>query len=142
MISLILSNLYGIILEKNIILWPQSHGKRDKGQVWFRRYHSTMDHIVTFRIIVEEFLNTKTNLFCFFLYFRKYFDIVPTKNLWNRLEEIKVPFELSIVAIRMHVNVIFKFKNIEGWLKEINCNNGVKQGCPLSPTFLAYTLKI
>ena len=27
-----------------------------------------------------------------------------------------------------------KFKNIEGWSKEINCNIGVKQGCPLSPT--------
>jgi hypothetical protein len=67
MISLTLANLYGIILEKKISLWLESHSKRDKGQAGFRRYHSIVDHIVTFRIIAEEFRNTKTNfllLFC------------------------------------------------------------------------------
>jgi len=51
MIILILAKLYGIILENKIILWLEIHGKIAKGQVRFRRYHSTMDHIVTFRII-------------------------------------------------------------------------------------------
>jgi hypothetical protein len=60
--------------------------------------------------------------------------MVPRKNLWNRLEEIKVSLALRVVAIRMYENVIAKFKKIEGWSKEINCNIGVKQGCPLSPT--------
>jgi hypothetical protein len=61
-------------------------------------------------------------------------DMVPRKNLWNRLEEIKVSLKLRVVAIRMYENVIAKFKNTEGWSKEINCNIGVKQGCPVSPT--------
>jgi len=60
--------------------------------------------------------------------------MVPRKNLWNRLEEIKVSLELRVAAIRMYENVIAKLKNTEGWSKEINCNIGVKQGCPLSPT--------
>jgi hypothetical protein len=132
MIIPILAKLYGIILEKKISLWLESHGKRDKDQARFRRYHSTVDHLVTFRIIAEEFHNTKTNLFCCIVDFRKSFDIVPRKNLWNRLEEIKVTLELRVVAIRMYEKIIAKFKNIEGWSKEINCNIGVKQGCPLS----------
>jgi hypothetical protein len=74
-----------------------------------------MDHLVTFRIIAEELHNTKTNPFCCFFDFRKYFDMVPRKNLWNRLEEIKVPLELRDAAIRMYENVIAKFKNTEGW---------------------------
>ena len=93
-----------------------------------------MDHIVTFRIIAEEFCNTKTNLFCCFVDFRKDFDMVPRKNIWNRLEEIKVPLELRDAAIRMYENVIANFKNTEGWIEDINCNIGVKQRCPLSPT--------
>jgi hypothetical protein len=50
------------------------------------------------------------------------------------LEEIKVPFELRVVAIRLYENVISKFNHTKGCLKEINCNIGVKQGCPFSPT--------
>jgi hypothetical protein len=73
-----------------------------------------VDHLVTFRIIAEEFRNTKTNRFCCFVDFRKVFDMVPRKNPWNRLEEIKVPFELRVVAIRMYDNVIVKFKNTKG----------------------------
>jgi hypothetical protein len=47
MISPILAKLSGIILEKIIRLWLKIHGKRDKGQAEFRRYHSTVDHLVT-----------------------------------------------------------------------------------------------
>ena len=36
--------------------------------------------------------------------------------------------------IRLYEKGIAKFKSIEKWLKYINCNIGVKQGCPLSPT--------
>jgi hypothetical protein len=67
MISPILAKLYGIILEKKISLWLESHGKRVKGHARFRRYHSIVDHLVTFRIIAEEFHNTKTNIFCYFV---------------------------------------------------------------------------
>ena len=66
--------------------------------------------------------------------FRKAFDTVPINNLWNRLEELKVPFELRSVAIRLYENVIAKFKSNEGWLRDIKCNIRVKQGRPLSPT--------
>ena len=53
MISRLLSKLYGIILGKDQI-WLLSQGKRDRGQANFRRYHSTIDHLITLRNIVEE----------------------------------------------------------------------------------------
>ena len=99
-----------------------------------------MDHIITFRIIAEEFRNTKTIHFSCFIDFRKAFDMVPGKNLSDRLEEIKVPFELRVVAIRLYENVISKFKNTEGWSKEIHCNIGVKEVVPCPLPFFAYTL--
>ena len=72
--------------------------------------------------------------------FRKAFDMVPRYNLWNRLGELKVPLELRTVVIRLYENVIAKLKSNEGWLKDIKCNIRLKQGFPLSPTLLAFTL--
>ena len=54
--------------------------------------------------------------------FRKAFDTVPRNNLWNRLEELKVLFELRAIAIRLYDNVIAKFKSNERWSRDIKCN--------------------
>ena len=66
------------------------------------------------------------------------FDIVPRNNLWNRLEELKVPFEWRVGAIRLYENFIAKLKTNEGWSKDIKYNIGVKQGFPLSPTIFGF----
>ena len=121
-------------MENKITLWLESEGKRAKGQVGFRRHQSTTNHLVTLRIIMEECRNDKSNLLCLFVDFRKAFDTVPTNNIWNRLEELKVPFELRVAAIRLYENVISKFKSNEGLSRDIKCNIGVKQGFRLSPT--------
>jgi hypothetical protein len=65
--------------------------KELKAKARFRSYHSTMDHLVTLRIIVEECHNNKTNLYVVSLTLENILTQVPRTNLWNRLEEIKVP---------------------------------------------------
>ena len=101
MIRPLLAKLYGIILEKKINEWLEMEGKQAKGQASFRRNHSTTDHLVTLRIIAEECRNNKSDLFCCFVDFRKSFDTMPRNNPWNRLEELKVPFELILFVIRL-----------------------------------------
>ena len=98
-----------------------------------------MKHLVMLRIIVEECRNDKSNLFCCFVDFRNDFYTIPRNNLWNRLEKLKVPFDLRVAAIRLYENVISKFKSNKGWSKEIKCNIGVKQGFPLSLPYLEFT---
>ena len=81
MIIPLLAKLYGIILEKKINNWLESEGpKLAKGQAGFRRKHSTTDHLVTLRIIVDQCCNDKSNLFCCFVEFRKAFDTVAINN--------------------------------------------------------------
>jgi hypothetical protein len=96
MISHILVKLYKIILETNINILLESHGKIFKGEVGFRSYDSTMDRHVMLKIIMEECPNNKINLHCSLVDFRKYFDTVPMDNNWYSLEELKVPFELRV----------------------------------------------
>ena len=103
-------------------------------------YHSTVDHIFTFSIIAKELCNTKTNLFCCFVGFRKSFDMVPRKNLRNRLEEIKVPLELRVATIRMYENVIAKFKNTRAGQKRLTTISESNKVVPCPLSFLAYTL--
>ena len=88
---------------------------------------------------MEECRNDKSNIFCFYVDFRKAFDTVSRNNLWNRLEELKVSFELRVLAIRLHKTVISKFKSNDGWLLDINCNIGFKKGLPLSLTLSTFT---
>ena len=69
--------------------------------------------------------------------------MVPRNNLWKRLEELNVPFELRAATIRLYENVIAKLKRNEGWSKYIKCNIRAKQGFPLSPTlFVIYIDKL
>jgi hypothetical protein len=56
---------------------------------------------------VEECCNNKTNILCCFIDFRKSFETLSITNLWNRLEERKVPFMLRVVAISLYENVFF-----------------------------------
>jgi len=67
------------------------------------------------RIIVEKCHNNKTNILYCFIDFREDFDIVPRNNLWNRLEEIKVPFGLRASTIRLYENIVAKFRSVNGW---------------------------
>ena len=53
--------------------------------------------------------------------FRKDFDTVPRNNLWNKLEELKVPLKLRAATIRLYENVIAKFKRkILSVISELN----------------------
>ena len=72
--------------------------------------------------------------------FRKYFDTMPRNRLRKILEELKVPFKLRVVAIRLYGNVISKFNDTKGWLEDIKFNVVVKKGFLLYLPFLVYAL--
>jgi len=76
-----------------------------------------VDHLVTLKIIADECLNNKTNLLCCFVEFKKYFDTMSITNLWNMLEELKLPLELRVVMVIFYENVIVEFRNTKGWSK-------------------------
>jgi hypothetical protein len=62
--NLLLAKLYRIILQKNINVLLENHGERDKWQAIFSSYHLTIYHLVTLKIIGEEFHNNRNNFLC------------------------------------------------------------------------------
>lgn len=106
-------------MENKLTLFLENHGKKAKGQTYFKRHHSNIDHLVTLRIITEECHDSKVNLFCCFVDFKKYFGTAPLDNFSKRLEEIMFPLELRIALILLYETIITKLKINEGWYKDI-----------------------
>ena len=91
MVNPLLSKLYGSMVEQRISGWAKKEGKRAMGQASFRPKHSTIDHCITLRFLIEKTWDKQGDeAFCCFVDFKKAFNIVPRDKLWNRMEELEV----------------------------------------------------
>ena len=132
--SSIIANLYSTIMEQAVSAWAESQNKWALGQADFRPKHSTVDHLVTLRVIMKESrLQWKTLYYCF-VDFRKTFDIIPQSELWNRMMEIDMPLEYWVTIKRLYKQVKCRLKTEHGFSQHFLSNMEVKQGSPLSPT--------
>ncbi|MCO5574127.1 hypothetical protein L7F22_027906 [Adiantum nelumboides] len=114
--------------------WAENNNKQAIGQAGFRPKHSTIDHLVTLRVITENCRLKGQTMYCCFVDFQKAFDTIPRANLWARMESLGVPTYLRRAVAHMYREVRCKIKTQEGYSREFMSNMGVKQGCPLSPT--------
>ncbi|MCO5593426.1 hypothetical protein L7F22_047440 [Adiantum nelumboides] len=133
MVSSCMSKLLGSTLEKVISSWAEANNKRAKVQAGFRSKHSTIDHLVTLRVLMEESWLKGKPLFCCFVDFKKAFDTVPRAWLWQGMERIGVPTHLHNAVARLYA-LRCQLRTSTGLSQEFSSNMGVKQGCPLSPT--------
>jgi hypothetical protein len=108
--------------------------KRAKGKVGFRPKNSTIDHCITVRHIIEKVWEKKEEVFCFFVDFKKSFDMVPRDKIWDRMGELGVPVHLREVVHRLYEEVKVKIRTSAGISKSFRIDIGVKQGSPLSHT--------
>jgi hypothetical protein len=86
MINPLFAKLFGSMLENRISRWAEEGDKRAKGKAGFRPKHSTIDHSITLRHIIEKVWEKKEEAFCCFVDFKKAFDTVPRDKLWHRME--------------------------------------------------------
>jgi hypothetical protein len=78
----ILAKLFAMILDKRLSEWVEQPGLHAKGQVRFRKYYYTIDQLFILRILIEQSKAKKKPLYCYFVNFKKMFDIVPREVLW------------------------------------------------------------
>ena len=64
MINPLFAKLFGNMVEDKISKWAEVKEKRARGQAGFRLKHSTVDHGVTLRHIVEKVWEDKEEVFC------------------------------------------------------------------------------
>ena len=134
MINPLFSKLFGSMLENRINKWEEEGDKRAKGKTSFRPKHSTIDHGITLRHIIEKVWYKKEEAFCCLVDFKNAFDMVPRDKLWHRMEELGVPIHLRETVHRIYEEVKVKIRMSVGISKSFRSDIKVKQGCPLSPT--------
>ena len=93
MIGSIMTKLFGSVMEEKISAWAEANEKRALEQAGFCKVHSTIDHLITLRVLMEESRLKGKSLYCCFVDFKNAFDMVPRENLWKRMEELQVPLQ-------------------------------------------------
>jgi hypothetical protein len=144
MINPLFAKLFGSMLENIINKWAEKEDKCAKGQAGFRPKHSTIDHNITLRHIIEKVWEKKEEAFCCFVDFKKSFDTVPRDKLWHRMEELGIPIHLRASVHRLYEEVKVKIRMSAGISKILGAILGSSKGahCPLpSLTYILTNLK-
>ena len=67
MINPLFAKLFGSMLENIIFKWLEERDTRAKGKACFRPKHSTFDHCIDLRHIIENVWEKKEEVFCCFV---------------------------------------------------------------------------
>ncbi|KAL3687808.1 hypothetical protein R1sor_014117 [Riccia sorocarpa] len=131
MIGNVFSKIFGRILETRLNSWCEENAVRTPAQAGFRKSFSTLDHVLTLRVLMENAQRNHEPLYLLFVDFSKAFVTVSRSRLGDRLSELGVPEELRNAISQLYQVVTAKVsQHDDGVLSTL----GVIHGCSLSPT--------
>lgn len=109
-------------------------------QSGFRAQRSCTDNINSLRIIIEQTIEFRSNLYITFVDFAKAFDKISRNAIWDALRRRHVPNKLINLIKAAYKDFSCKVSH-QGLMSEpIRVNQGVRQGCILSPLLFLITL--
>jgi hypothetical protein len=128
-----------MILDKRLNKWVEQHGLHAKGQAGFRKDYRTINQLFILRILIKQSKAKKKPLYFCFMDFKKAFDIVPHEKMWQVLAGFRVEGRFLQYLQVMYAKDTVRINHpSEGVTFSFRCQQGVKQGCPLSPLFGLY----
>ncbi len=86
----ILAKLFVMILHNRLSEWVEQQGLRAKGQIGFCKDYRTTDQLFILQILIKQSKAKKKPLYCYFVDFKKAFNIVPREVLWEVLVGLRV----------------------------------------------------
>ena len=104
-----------------------------ESQCGFRKGRGCMDMIFTIRQLVEKSWEHNSKCYYSFVDLKKAYDSVPREALWMILQKFGVPGSIIRLVRSFHQGMSAKIRIEGSLLEQINVNNGLRQGCCLSP---------
>ncbi len=130
----ILAKLFAMILDKRLSEWAEQHGLHAKSQAGFHKDYRTIDQLFILRTLIEQNKAKQKPLYCCFVDLKKAFDIMSHEVLWQVLAGLGVKGRFLRCLQAMYAKDTIRINHpSEGVTSNFRCQQGVKQGCPLSP---------
>jgi len=86
----VLAKVFAMILKAQLSSWAEERGLRARGQAGFRKDLRTTDNLYILRTLIEQSTHKCKKVYCYFVNFRKAFNIVPPDLLWQVLVEMGI----------------------------------------------------
>ena len=102
-------------------------------QCGFRRGRSCTDQIFSLLQITEKLYEHRKCGFILFIDLRKAYDSVPREALWRGLQCLGVPPKLILLVAAFHAGMMARVRFNGEFSGDIAVNNGLRQGCSISP---------
>ena len=102
-------------------------------QFGFRINRSTADCIFILKSIIDCSINSRKNLYCTFIDFRKAFDLVYRNGIWVKLLDMGISNKFINMIRKMYESVKVCMRSLHTLSDFFDSHVGVKQGEPLSP---------
>ena len=125
------SKIFSSIIMQRIK--ARTEEKLSEAQAGFRRDRSTIDQIFTHRQLAEKYEEFGKELYVCYIDFRKAFDSIWRKGLWNVMRHLGNPEKIIKILENAYKNTFSAVRvdgDISDWFETIV---GVLQGCVLSP---------
>ena len=111
-------------------------------QAGFRKGRGTRDPIDNIRWITEKAREFQKNTYLCFIDYAKAFDCVDHDKLWIALTEMGIPDHLTCLLRNLYAGQEARVRTLDRTTDWFKLEEGVRQGCLLSPVCLTYTLSI
>ena len=144
-VGALMAKLYAAGLERRVSDHAEAAGKHAEGQFGFRRGRSTEQAVLALRTAVEcsrqqrqrGSSQRRNQLWACFVDFKQAYDRVPRAQLWAQLELMGYGGDWlqAVQAIYADVPMSIAVPGLEGSI--VHSTQGLKQGCPLSPTLFS-----
>ena len=128
-----LAKLYSMVMLQRLDAWAEGNGMRARGQAGFRNGRGTPDNAFVLNHVIEKYRSHKKPVYAAFIDFRKAYDSVDRRLLWECMRSIGVHgcFLDSLIAMYEEVRIRVRVGGKLG--DSFQSDVGVKQGDPLSP---------
>ena len=111
--------------------------ERPDVQAGFRKVRGTRDQTANIHWIIKKAREFQKNVYFCFIDYAKAFHCVDHNKLWKILKEMGIPDHLTCLLRILHAGQEATVRTGHGTTDCFQIGKGVRQGCILSPAYLA-----